>query len=40
MTTLATIGVVYAVLSAGLAITLIIGGWRANSKDGHHQLTS
>jgi hypothetical protein len=36
MTTLTTIGVVYAALSASLAIILVIGGWRANSQDGDH----
>jgi hypothetical protein len=28
MTTLMTIGAVYAALSAGLSILLVIGGWR------------
>ena len=30
MTTLMTVGVVYAALSASLSIVLVIGGWRAN----------
>jgi len=30
MTTLINIVVVYAALSAGLSIILVIGGWRAN----------
>jgi hypothetical protein len=33
MTTLISIGVVYAALSVGLSIILVIGGWRVNGSN-------